>query len=454
MVKIQCSYTVTPSETKPTPPPTLSLSHCDQLKLPNHGSQIYLYTPSTTTTEPPPPLSISIHTLRTSLSKALTHYYPFAGRLHWIEAGRMELLCNSKGVHLLGATSDVPFDDFGDLADTHVAEQLAPRVDYSVPIEEVPLLVVQLTWFPCGSITLGLTLCRVLVDGTSLGRFMSFWAKLAKVESLDLSLLPFLDRTVLDSCRLNLSPRFEHPEFSPPPIWEGSSNVTTTSLYATAVFKLTRVQAGKLKKKANSNNNVRGGYTSFEVMSGHLWRCVCKVRYAGNGNQPTRLTTLVNCRNRLSPPLPDGYFGNATFPAVTQTCSFVEIMQSPVGYAAGKIRGAVHRMSDGYVRSALDYLADQKDMNLVRDRLYNSAGQNPNLYVVGWANFPFYETDFGWGKPVCLLPGSIGSDGKAFILNDVSGDGFVVAVCLQPSHVDALKKLFYEDIEPAATSKL
>ncbi|XP_057437729.1 spermidine hydroxycinnamoyl transferase-like [Lotus japonicus] len=447
MVKIQCSYTIIPYETTPTP--TLSLSHCDQLKLPNHGSQLFLYTPNDS-----PPLFNSVHTLRTSLSKVLTLFYPFAGRLCWTHGGRFELLCNAKGAQLQGATSDVPLNDFGDLADTHVAEQLVPRIDYSVPIEEVPLLAAQVTRFSCGAITLGLAFCRASLDGTSHGGFMTTWAKLARGETLDdSSLMPFLDRTVLDSRSLHLPPRFEHPEFSPPPIWEGSSKVTT-SLYATAVFKLTRAQVEKLKKKANSNNNVRGGYTSFEVMSGHLWRCVCKVRYAGNGNQPTRLTTLVNCRNRLSPPLPNGYFGNATFPTVTQTCSFDEVMQSPLSYAVGKVRGAIQRMDDEYVRSALDYLADQKDMNLFRDKFYNSAGQNPNLYVVCWTNFPFYGTDFGWEKPVCLLPGSIGSDGKAFILNDASGDGFVLAISLQLSHVDTLKKLFYEDIESAATSKL
>ncbi|KAJ1411973.1 Transferase [Sesbania bispinosa] len=110
-------------------------------------------------------------------------------------------------------------------------------------------------------------------------------------------------------------------------------------------------------------------------------------------------------------------------------------------------------MSDEYIRSALDYVANPKDMNLFRDTFYNSAGKegkfrgDPNLYVVGWANFAFYATDFGWGKPVCLVPGGINSNGKAFILNTGSGDGFIVAICLQPSHVDALKKLFYEDME-------
>jgi hypothetical protein len=81
------------------------------------------------------------------------------------------------------------------------------------------------------------------------------------------------------------------------------------------------------------------------------------VRFEGNWNQPTRLTTLVNCRNRLNPPIPKNYFGNATFPTVT-------------------------------------------------------------------------------------------------VVDEANGDGFLVTVCLQTLHIDALKKLFYEDMEIITSSKL
>src|ERR1044072_8010397 len=111
MVKFNCSYTVIPSQPSPTPTPTLSLSICDQIKLPNHVSQLYLY-------NAPSSLFPLIHTLTASLSKALTHYYPFAGRLRKTQGGRFELLCNARGALLLGATSD---DDVRDLLtdDTH-----------------------------------------------------------------------------------------------------------------------------------------------------------------------------------------------------------------------------------------------------------------------------------------------------------------------------------------------
>ncbi|KAK7396148.1 hypothetical protein VNO78_16949 [Psophocarpus tetragonolobus] len=458
MVTILRCHDVVPLESTPCSTSTLSLSLCDQIKLPSHGSQLYLYTKTRITDDST--FASAIHTLSTSLSETLTLYYPFAGRLKRNHTGHFQLLCNAKGALLIEAAChrELAFQDLCAFASTYAV----PKIDYDVPIEDVPLLVAQVTRFPSGFITLGINLCRAILDGTSVTSFVNSWAKLARGEYLDSTLIPLLDRTMLDSRKLNKPPRFEHLEFLPPPIWTQQRQTHMKLQLGTAILELTKGQVQILKKKAsdfgsgyvNGNSGSVRPYTSFEVISGHLWRCVCKVRYASDVGQPTRLTTLVNCRNRLRPSLPTAYFGNATFPTVTPSCSFDEIMHKPLSYAVGKVREAVEKMSDEYVRSALDYIAGIEDLNLFRDTFYNSAGkdrEDPNLYVVGWTNFAYNETDFGWGKPVCLLPGNINSNGKAFLLDTASGDGFIVAVCLQASHVDALNKLFCEDIEKPAS---
>jgi len=415
MVSIHRSYTIKPSEITPTT--TLSLSLCEQIKLPNHEYQLYLFTSQ----------NHSSHiNLITSLSKTLTHYYHLAGRLSWIKPQNhlLQLHCNNKGVYFLEATCDVSLKHLGDFDSTHVVQKLVPKVNYDVPIEDVPLLAVQFTKFPCGPLTLGLAMCRAVLDGASAANFINSWAILAKNrKTLDSSLIPFLDKTLLDSKILHLPPRFQHHEFSPPPLWENSSNnsthVSKNPLFATTMLKLTKNQVEILKNKANNNNenqNKVRGNTSFEVITGYLWRCVCKVRFEGNWNQPTRLTTLVNCRHRLNPPLPKNYFGYATFPTVTKTCSFDDVVNKPLCYVVGKVREAIEKVNDEYVRSVLDHVANQKDMNLLRDKFYNFARRNgqfggdPNFYVYSWTNFPFYETDFGWGKPDCLAPGFVNSD--------------------------------------------
>ena len=453
MVSIQSSYPVTPS--KPTSNVKL-FSLCEQIKLRTHAPSFYAYNKPSSTSK------IDIHTLRDTLSQALSIYYPLAGRLSWIEGGKWELHCNDKGALLIEATcSGKSLDDLGDFVPTGLVSQLIPDIDYGVPIEEMPLLVVQLTRFGCGGVTVGVAVCRGVIDGTGGMRFINTWAKLARGETLDPSELPCHDRTLLNSRRFMHSGfHDDHSEFGTPPPWLGRKGVGDTRVVVEAVH-LTSEQVKKLKMEAMTNNNVASGegairpFSTFEVIAGHVWRSVSKARYEGNSDQPTRLSTLVNCRNRLRPPLPAIYVGNAAFPTVTPTCSFGDLMQKPVSFAAEKVKEAIERVNDEFVRSALDYIASAEDMNLVRYNFHYPAKSvhmgpskgNPNLFVVSWMNFSYKDANFGWGEPFYFGPGYMDAEGKAFILNKANGDGLIIAIALDSSHVGAFKKMFYEDIE-------
>ncbi|XP_061343366.1 hydroxycinnamoyl-CoA:piscidic acid hydroxycinnamoyltransferase-like [Gastrolobium bilobum] len=458
MVSVQSCYTVTPSE--PTPNEKL-YSLCEQIKLRTHAPLLFVYKP-----HGHEKASTFVHILRTSLSKALVIYYPLAGRLSWIEGGQWEIHCNGKGAWLLEANCDEVknLDDLGDFVPTNLVSKLMPNIDYGVPIEEVPLLVVQLTRFQCGGLVIGVALCRAVIDGIATMHFMRTWAMLARGENVDLKEMPCHDRTLLDSQKLHMG-LHEHLEFHPPPPWVGE--LGDTRVVVVDIVKLTQEQVEKLKKKVNSAYGASAAAprpcSTFEVIAGHLWRCVSKARYEGNGDQHTRLSTLVNCRNRLRPPFLDCYAGNAAFPTVTPTCSFDDLMQKPLSYAAWNVRKALERVTGEFVRSALGHIENQKDMNMVRNNFHYPATSvhegpfkgNPNLFVVSWMNFPFEDADFGWGKPVYFGPGFMDSEGKAFIFNNANGNGVIVAISLDSSHMDSFKKLFYDDIEEVFTlSKL
>ncbi|XP_028761266.1 spermidine hydroxycinnamoyl transferase-like [Neltuma alba] len=452
MVSVVSSHGVIPSE--PTPTGIFPLSDFDQIRLSSHAPLLFVYRPHFNDHAP---LPFSIHTLAKSLSRALVHFYPFAGQLREIQGGRFQLHCNAMGARLLEAVSEAKLDDLGDFQPNQDVEQLMPKIDYRLPLEEIPLLVVQLTRFRCGGLTLGVAVSRAVVDGVSAMRFVISWARITRGEGLDLSSSEMLlrDSTILDSRKPCTAPRFDHPEFSPPPLWEGSL-VDAEDEADTAILKITKNQVQKLKEKASNFGPPRRPYTSFEVISGVLWRCACKARYEGNGNQPTRLSTLVDCRNRLRPPLPNAFFGNVTLPTVTKTSKFDDVMSKPVSYAVGEIRQALEKLTDSYVRSALDYIAGQNDVRLLRNAGPGKFKGNPNLTLVSWMNFSFQDADFGWGKPVYMGPGNINSEGKAFLMNDGAGDGFIVAIRLQASRLAAFKKLFYEEARGMlhTTSKL
>nr|POF10270.1 spermidine hydroxycinnamoyl transferase [Quercus suber] len=83
-------------------------------------------------------IPFSFEAMKNSLSRALIHFYPLAGRLHWIEGGRLELDCNAMRVQLLEACSEAELDELGDFAPTNAVRDLVPKVDYTTPIEEGP----------------------------------------------------------------------------------------------------------------------------------------------------------------------------------------------------------------------------------------------------------------------------------------------------------------------------
>lgn len=356
---------------------------------------------------------------------------------------------------------DLNLDDLGDFVPAKLVSQLIPNIDYyNVPIEDTPLLVVQLTRFSCGGVTMGVALCCGVIDGTATMRFMTTWAKLARKENLNhVEINPLHDRNLLNSYKLH-SGLYDHSEFETPPPWLGPlGGKGRDTDFVVEIVKLTDEQVKKLKHKGNSHDNMkncstRRSYSTFEVVAGFLWRCVSEARYAGNSDQPTRLSTLVNCRNRMKPPL-NGYVGNAAFPTVTRTCSFGEIMQRPLSYVAGEVSDAIQRVTGEFVGSAIDYISKVKDMDLVRYNFHYPAPSvcrgsykgNPNLFVVSWMNFSYKDADFGWGKPLYFGPGFMDSEGKAFVMNKASGDGIVVAISLKDSHMEAFKRFFYGGID-------
>ncbi|KAL7257683.1 hypothetical protein ACSBR1_003908 [Camellia fascicularis] len=349
MVVLKNSYTIRTAE--PTPSSGICISDCDHDKPITHIPLIYFYGFL-------PYLSFAsiIETLKISLSKALVCFYPLAGRLYWTtgNSGRFALNCKSMGARLYEAESDAKIEDFGDFFPTPKLRSLVSSVDYSDPLHELPLLLVQLNKFSCGGISLGLATSHIMVDGTSFSHFMSTWAKIARGESLDV--LPFLDRMLLLARDPPAPLQFNHKTFNPPPllIGGGSDNEEERSKETTvAMLHLSKTQVAKLKHMANNVSRATNvqSYSRYEAVAGHIWRCTCKAREHKH-NQITKLYLPVNFRNRMLPPLPQVYFGNAIL-RITASNQSGELMTRPLGHALSKIREA-EMVLDDYVRSAID----------------------------------------------------------------------------------------------------
>nr|KYP54274.1 Anthranilate N-benzoyltransferase protein 1 [Cajanus cajan] len=89
-VSLKGCYTVKPWEK--TWCGRLALSELDQTGQVTHVPTLYFYHPPENCM-----YSTIASTLRDSLSRVLVPFYTLAGRLHWINNGRLELHCNASG---------------------------------------------------------------------------------------------------------------------------------------------------------------------------------------------------------------------------------------------------------------------------------------------------------------------------------------------------------------------
>ncbi|KAL7114298.1 hypothetical protein ACP275_04G111700 [Erythranthe tilingii] len=391
--------------------------------------------------------------LMAALSRVLVEYYPIAGRLTRDEDGRISINCTAEGALFVEAECDGEIDDLGGFG-PRPDLSLNPAVDYSLGISTYPLLLIQLTRFKCGGVCLGHGNQHHLSDGPAALRFTKTWFDLARSIATATATAtataaaaavapPFMDRTLLRA-RDPPQPRFTHIEYhrggTPPP--QPNSEKTYS------VFKLTSDQINALKAKCNvgSGNGGNGPfpatrYTTFEVLAGHVWRCVSEARGLP-GDQETKLFVSTDGRSRLSPPLPPGYFGNVNFSA-TAAAPCGQLRSNHVRFAAGKTREAIARMDDEYLRSAIDYLEVQPDISAIArgPGTYNS----PNLGIISWLRLPVYEADFGWGNPVHVGLAAAPPEGKCHFLPSPASDGsLLVSISLAKEHMRLFEKLLFD----------
>lgn len=427
IINVRESTMVRPAEE--TPRRSLWNSNVDLVVPRMHTPSVYFYRPSGAANFFDPQV------MKEALSKVLVPFYPMAGRLRRDEDGRIEIDCNAEGVLFVEADTGSVIDDFGDFAPTLELRQLIPTVDYSGDIGSYSLLILQVTHFKCGGVSLGVGMQHHVADGASGLHFINTWSDMAR--GLDITIPPFIDRTLLRA-RDPPQPAFHHIEYQPPP--QLKTPLPNTQNTNVCIFRITRDQLNTLKNKSKEDGNTIS-YSSYVMLAGHVWRCACKARSLP-ADQDSKMYIATDGRSRLRPALPPGYFGNVIF-TTTPVAVAGDLMSKPLWYAASKIHNALARMDDEYLRSALDYLEIQPDLTaLVRGA---HTFRCPNIGITSWTRLPIYDADFGWGRPIFMGPGGIALEGLAFALPSPTNDGSLsIAISLQEDHMKLFQKYLYE----------
>ncbi|PIA35248.1 hypothetical protein AQUCO_03600131v1 [Aquilegia coerulea] len=431
-VKVVESILVVPSIE--TPKQKIWISNLDLLAPRSHTTVVYFYRPNSSSnneTTHHDPNFFCVETLKSSLAKVLVIFYPFAGRLGVDEkTGRLEIDCNGEGALFVKAIANSTIDEFGDFTPSMKTRKLlVPTVDASD--SSCPLFLVQVTFFKCGGISLGTGVHHMVSDGAASLHFVNSWSDVTR--ELGVTKVPFLDRSVL-TARNPPTVVFNHTEYkrNPP--------AKMQEPFSSALLNLSKDQVNILKRKRIKVD--AHSYSTYETIASHVWRTACVVRGL-DAMHESRLYITADARARLEPPIPREYLGNAIFTSSVITKAG-EITSNTIEHTANKIRQAISRLDNEYLRSSLDFLEIQEDDLATLGR---GSGTFPStdLSIVSWTRLPFYEADFGWGKASFIGPATFFYCGLVYIMSSPSTEGdILIALSLETKHLPHFKKLFYE----------
>ncbi|KAG6548540.1 hypothetical protein Mapa_010028 [Marchantia paleacea] len=378
--------------------------------------------------------------LEDALATTLLEYKEWAGRMSKDSDERPVIALNGQGPAWINAEANVPLRDLMPFPPGHQLLELVPP---NRGAEE--LLLVQVTKFSCGGITLGIARHHQVADGESAMNFMDAWTWSMKKKGAGPGVpvsppppSPLHDRSFL-MARIPPQPTFEHVEYKKPAPPKPEQQQAEYPPLAVKKLHFGPEILKTIKAEAMKDLEEGAWFTTFECLTAHLWRCITRARGLAGGID-TKALVATNGRQRLkAKKLPENYFGNVIFHACSQA-SVEDLTLKPLSYAAGIMQKAIRRVDEEYILSALDFSELQHKNPVPVARAYRTV-LSPNLSVTSWASLPLYKTDFGWGTPLFVGPPLIPFEGLLMLLPS----------CTQDGSIDASVGLFAPDMERLET---
>ncbi|CAA0838881.1 HXXXD-type acyl-transferase family protein [Striga hermonthica] len=401
----------------PTPPhlQTLKLSYLDQLCYSFYVPLVFYYSANKNRAIPSDDeLDRTSRRLTQSLSQTLTSFYPFAGR----SCDFYTVDCNDAGAELSFArVTGLCLDEAA--RDPESVERYLPAgpTDFS-GIPSHPVFLARVTFFPCGGSAVGIRFSHHVADAASAAAFVAAWAAGGDGCSLDDHFLDF-----------NLSSDFPAREFPPP----AAATVTgSDESFRTARFAFDEAKLAALRR-------VAGGGSAVVLVSAFIWESFMRANEKDD-EKVFVATHRVDLRSRKK--ALEKKFGNCfmtSFAYCTAGREFHELV--------GKLRESIRKVDEGYITGSKNdgdvYMGDVRGCmsKLVK-------GEVEGFLFPSWCGFPFYEVDFGWGRPVrvCTTPFPAKNGAILMDMNRLEGDdmgkGIEAWVCMTNGDLEIFEKNF------------
>ncbi|KAL5751852.1 hypothetical protein ACOSP7_022034 [Xanthoceras sorbifolium] len=361
--------------------------------------------------------------LKESLSKILTHYYPFAGRVK----DHFSVDCDDYGVSFVEAHATGNMSEALQNPEFHKLEQLMPYKPHEMLTTEFNLAV-QVSYFGCGGVAICVCFRHVIADGTTAANFLKGWGKVACGGGVD---------AILKDVVIDFSSIF------PPEEWSGlSTNINSEELLTSSTDSIVKKFVFDEAKIAALREKIGNRPSRFEAVFALIWNAVTASKTEGD---EFIVSMPVSLRKKLNPPIPEQCMGNiysvlrASWP-----------LEETINY-----KGFVEKLGELLSLVNEDHVKKAFPNGWVVVRMENDVGRNTKssrrriFHISSCCGLPFYEADFGWGKPIwATVPQRHNCGDNIFVVLFDTCEGKGVEACVAMSKEEMAK--FEQDSEVVA----
>ncbi|KAF9672605.1 hypothetical protein SADUNF_Sadunf11G0059800 [Salix dunnii] len=411
-MEIMQRETIKPSSPTPLDLRSLKLSVLDQFMPIAHITLVLFYPSNGNDTDHLGKAEETSLLLKTSLSEALTLFYPFAGRLK----DNSSIECDDHGAEYIEARIHCILSDILRKPDTEVLKQLLPAAISDAVTARDSQLLVQASFFDCGGLAIGVNLSHKVADAATLTSFINCWAATALSSSTEVIISPvFMGDSIFPQMDLPIP-------ILPVDLIRGES------VRKRFVFEAPKITALRAKAISASVPNP----TRVESVTALIWKCAMSASRSNLGVPRKAVLSLdVNIRKRLVPALPDSYGGNYVGSISARMEDHDDL----------ELQGIVSRIRKDLTEFGEHYatITHGGDISLaicktVEDFGNMAMSKDIDYYnCTSWCNFGLYGADFGWGKPTWLSPVfTIELKNAVCLIDTRDGDGIEAWISLSP----------------------
>ncbi|XP_065875568.1 BAHD acyltransferase At5g47980-like [Euphorbia lathyris] len=370
--------------------------------------------------------------LKNSLSATLSEFYPLAGRTK----DDVTVDCNDDGVVFLEATMGCNLSELLKSPDDETLKLLLPDGLYYKDFTLSSPVVVQVTYFQCGGMSIGLCLSHKIQDMESICAFLKKWASVARNSDNE------------------ITPDFDIASLYPPLDLPFLKNQQPAQEMNNCASRRVVFRAGNVSKLKEIAADHVLNPTRVEVVASLLYKSaisavskVSKASSSGSSEQSV-MHHVMNLRTKVSPPLSERKAGNLTgvFPVSAKEADF--------GVLVKEFREEKTRFSDSCGK-----VCDKEELYMfVLDSMkglgtYFSDENEKVYFCSSWCRYPFYEIDFGWGKPFWVTTVFWAMKNLILMIDAKGGDGIEAFVTLDERAMAVFEKdqelLSFSSVNPS-----